>query len=171
MAFIPSRIKKHDTDPGKARLNLTSMMDMFTIILVFLLKTFVTEGQLIQPSETLTLPKSTIKTPPETALDLVVSKQVVMVNNKPILSYQEVHNTPQFVIPKLRDELLYHAREAKNMKELYGIPFSGKVTIQGDKSIPYRDLVKIMATCGASDYPNMRLVVYQKEAEENHLIH
>ena len=37
MAFIPSRIKKHDTNPGKVRLNLTSMMDMFTIILVFLL--------------------------------------------------------------------------------------------------------------------------------------
>ena len=41
MAFIPSRIKKHNTDPGKVRLNLTSMMDMFTIILVFLLKRLV----------------------------------------------------------------------------------------------------------------------------------
>ena len=60
MAFIPSRIKKHDTNPGKVRVNLTSMMDMFTIILVFLLKTYSTEGMLIHPSDSLTLPTSTI---------------------------------------------------------------------------------------------------------------
>ena len=49
------------------------------------------------------------------------------------------------------------------MEELYGAKFSGKVTIQGDKNLPYQVLIKVMATCGQSDYPNMRLVVYQEE--------
>ncbi len=162
MAYIPSRIKRHKTS-AEGKLNLTSMMDMFTIILVFLLKTYATEGQLIQPTESLTLPKSTIQTPSQTALDLVVSKEMVMLNDKPIVDLKYVKQGKGYIIQSLRDELLFHAQEARKMEVQYGVPFSGKVTIQGDKDMEYRDLVKVMATCGASEYPNMRLVVYQKE--------
>lgn len=162
MAFIPSRIKKHDTNPGKVGLNLTSMMDMFTIILVFLLKTYSTEGMLIQPSEYLTLPSSTVEQSPEVALDLVISKEWIMVNHEPVEKVITVQNQSSLIIKNLQDKLHVYAREAKRMEELYGTKFSGKVTIQGDKEIPYSLLVKVMATCGKSDYPNMRLVVYKK---------
>ncbi len=162
MAYIPSRIKRHKTS-AEGKLNLTSMMDMFTIILVFLLKTYATEGNLIQPTESLTLPKSTIQTAPETALDLVVSKEMVMLNDKPIADLKSVKKGKGYIIQSLRDELLFHAREARKMEVRYGVRFSGKVTIQGDKDMEYKDLIKVMATCGASEYPNMRLIVYQKE--------
>jgi biopolymer transport protein ExbD len=163
MAFIPSHIKKHDTNPGKVRLNLTSMMDMFTIILVFLLKTYSTDGNLIQPSEFLTLPTSTIEKSPEVALDLVISKEWIMVNNEPVVTVAEVLASEGLIVQSLKEKLEVYAREAKRMEELYGTKFSGKVTIQGDKEIPYQLLVKAMATCGKSDYPNMRLVVYKKD--------
>ncbi|MFQ5602143.1 MAG: ExbD/TolR family protein [bacterium] len=162
MAYIPSRIKKHYSPQNVAKLNLTSMMDMFTIILVFLLKTYATEGQLIQPSESLTLPKSTIQNPPETALDLVVSKDVILLNSKVVLKYEQVTNQKGFIIEPLQQALLHHAQRAKKMEAQFGIPFSGKVTIQGDQSIEYKNLVKVMATCGSAEYPNMRLVVYNK---------
>jgi biopolymer transport protein ExbD len=161
MAYIPSRRKRHDTFVKNAKLNLTSMMDMFTIILVFLLKTYTSEGQLIQPSDTLELPKSTIQTQQETALDLVVSRDEIMVNNAPIIAMDAVRKQKGFVIKPLHNELMYHAKEAKKMEKQLGTKFSGKIVIQGDKSIPYKDLVKVMATCGMSEYPNMRLVVYQ----------
>ncbi|MFQ5770171.1 MAG: ExbD/TolR family protein [bacterium] len=163
MAYIPSRVKKHNTFIKSAKLNLTSMMDMFTIILVFLLKTYATQGQLLQPSEYLTLPKSTVKTPPETALDLVVSKEVIMLNDKKIIDLEQVKKQKDYIIEPLKKQLLYHAVEAKNMEAQFGVPFSGKVTIQGDQNLEYKELVKVMATCGASEYPNMRLVVYRKE--------
>ncbi|MDZ7331868.1 MAG: biopolymer transporter ExbD [candidate division KSB1 bacterium] len=164
MAFIPSRRKKHDTNPGKIRVNLTSMMDMFTIILVFLLKNYSTEGLLIQPSEYLTLPTSTIERSPEVALDLVISKEWVMLNHEPIEKVANIMASDGLLIEPLQQKLLMYAREAKKMEVAYGTKFSGKVTIQGDKEIPYRLLVKVMATCGRSEYPNMRLVVYRKEA-------
>ena len=164
MAFIPSRRKKHDTNPGKIRLNLTSMMDMFTIILVFLLKNFSTEGMLIQPSEYLTLPTSTVEKSPEVALDLVISKEWVMVNHEPVEKVSDIIASEKLVIKNLQEKLLVYAREAKRMEEIYGTKFSGKVTIQGDREIPYKLLVKVMATCGKADYPNMRLVVYKKES-------
>jgi len=168
MAYIPSRRKKHDTTT-RLKLNLTSMMDMFTIILVFLLKTYSTEGQLLQPSESLSLPKSTIQTPPETALDLIVSKEQILVNDKPVVDMNMVRSQEAFIITPLQEELQHHSTQARKMEEQFGVPFSGKVTIQGDRSIAYKDLVKVMATCGSSDYPNMRLVVYQKSANQESL--
>ncbi len=160
--FPPSKAKKHGSWQEKATLNLTSMMDMFTILLVFLLRAFSLEGQLVHPSDYLTLPKSTVKQPPELALEVVVSKEWIMVNDKPVARVKEVEQQQGLIIPALKAELDVHAREAKKMEELYGTPFSGKITIQGDKDLPYNTLVKVMATCGQAEYPNMRLAVYQK---------
>ena len=163
MAFHPSRRKKHNTDPGEARLQLTSMMDMFTIILVFLLKTFSTQGQLISPSQDLTLPSSHVQQPAEIGLDVTVSADWILVNGKPVEQTSELEQMEGYIIPKLQDEVLRYARESKKMEEMYGAKFSGKVTIQGDKKLPYKYLLKVLATCGQSNYPNMRLVVYTEE--------
>ena len=163
MAYIPSHKKQHKTDPGEARLQLTSMMDMFTIILVFLLKTYSTHGQLINPSQDLTLPSSMTQQMPELGLDVTVSSDWILVNGRPVVRTSGLESQGGYIIPGLRDELFRYAREAEKMEELYGAKFSGKVTIQGDKNLPYRTLIKVMATCGQSDYPNMRLVVYREE--------
>ena len=162
MAFVPSKAKKHLSGTGRVPLNLTSMMDMFTIILVFLLKTYSTEGQLIQPSQNLTLPISTVENPPEIALDVTVSREWIMVNSEPVIEISEVNAQQGLIIGPLGVALDKYATEAKKMEELYGVKFSGKATIQGDKQLPFKTLLKVMATCGRSEYPNIRLVVYQK---------
>jgi biopolymer transport protein ExbD len=59
--------------------------------------------------------------------------------------------------------LLKYADQAEEMEKNYGVKFSGKVTIQGDKRLPYRYLMKVMYTCAQSKYPNMRFVVYTEE--------
>jgi biopolymer transport protein ExbD len=163
MAFIPSHRKRHKTDPGEARLQLTSMMDMFTIILVFLLKTYSTHGQLINPSQDLTLPTSLVQHPPELGLDVTVSVDWILVNEKPVEQTQNIISEDTYIVQRLQEELLRYAREAEKMEEIYGAKFSGKVTIQGDKNLPYRLLIKVMYTCGQSNYPNIRLVVYKEE--------
>ena len=163
MAFIPSHKKQHKSTPGEARLQLTSMMDMFTIILVFLLKTYSTHGQLINPSQDLTLPSSVTQHLPELGLDVTVSSDWILVNEKAVERTKDVMNQEGYIVQGLQKELLVYAREAEKMEEMYGAKFSGKVTIQGDKNLPYQLLIKVMATCGQSNYPNMRLVVYTEE--------
>lgn len=163
MAYIPSHKKRHKTTPKEARLQLTSMMDMFTIILVFLLKTYSTQGQLINPSQDLTLPTSAVQNPVELGLDVTVSGDWILVNDKPVEQTANLETLDGFIIPRLQEEVMKYAREAEKMQVKYGAAFSGKVTIQGDKNLPYRDLIKVMATCGQSNYPNMRLIVYTEE--------
>ncbi|MDZ7372895.1 MAG: biopolymer transporter ExbD [candidate division KSB1 bacterium] len=163
LGFPASKAWRHGSPPGKVTLNLTSMMDMFTILLVFLLRAYSLEGQLVQPSDYLTLPKSTADQPPELALELVVSKEWVMLNHKPVARVADIQKQEGLIIPELLAELDVHAREAKKMESLYGTPFTGKITIQGDRDLPYQTLVKVMATCGRAEFGNMRLVVYQRE--------
>ena len=167
MAFIPSKIKKHQTELPEARLTLTSMLDTFTVLLIFLLQMYSTEGQLISPSKYLSLPKSNVEKPAEVGLDLVVSKNIILVNHEKVVAMEDVFsNRPEVVeqgiIKPLKERLLYFSSQAKKMEVDYGVKFSGKVVIQGDEDLPYVELVKVMRTCGLSDYPNMRLVVYRQ---------
>ncbi len=168
MAFIPSRIKKHKTEMPEAKLNLTSMLDTFTVLLIFLLQIYSTDGQLISPSQFLTLPNSNVDQPPEVGLDVVVSKNMILVNHEKVVTMEDVlANDPKVlengIIKPLRERLLYYSSQAKKMETDYGVKFSGKVVIQGDKDLPYVELVKVMRTCGVADYPNMRLAVYRTE--------
>jgi biopolymer transport protein ExbD len=168
MAFIPSRIKKHKTEMPEAKLTLTSMLDTFTVLLIFLLQMYSTDGQLISPSKYLTLPNSSVEEPPEVGLDVVVSKNMILVNNEKVVTMDDVTaNDPKVVengvIKPLRERLLFYSSQAKKMEVDYGVKFSGKVVIQGDKDLAYAELVKVMRTCGTADYPNMRLAVYRPE--------
>ena len=124
------------------------MMDMFTILLVFLLKSYSTHGQLISPSQDLTLPYSRVPNPPEIALDVVVSKDWILVNGRSVEKTSQVDGIDGYIIPSLKTALLRYANEAEKMEMQYGAKFSGKVTIQGDRQLPYRTLIKGMATCG-----------------------
>ncbi len=165
--FMVSKLnrKKRIMMRGKAvRPQLTSMMDMFTIILVFLLKTYSTQGQLINPSDDLTLPTSITQQSPQLGLDVTISSDWILVNGKAVEKTVNVNKIEGYIIPSLRNELNNYARKAEEMQARYGAEYSGKVTIQGDKKLPYKLLIKVMATCGQSNFPNLRLVVYQKEA-------
>lgn len=168
MAFIPSRIKKHKTAPPEATLNLTSMLDTFTVLLIFLLQMYSTDGQLISPSQYLTLPNSSVEQPPEVGLDVVVSKNMILVNNEKVVTMDDVAANDAAVmehgvIKPLKERLLFYSTQAKKMETDYGVKFSGRVVIQGDKDLSYYELVKVMRTCGVGGYPNMRLAVYRPE--------
>jgi len=164
MAYRPSRKKRHKTDPGQARLQLTSMMDMFTIILVFLIKIYSTHGQLITPSIELKLPESNIQEHPQMEeVEVTVSETRILVNGIEVEKISNIDSDSVYVIPALQTELKFFAEKYEKREKEFNIPFTGEITIQGDKRLPFRRLIKSMATCGQSKFPNMRLVVYKKE--------
>ncbi len=151
---------------GDVKLNITSMMDMFTIILVFLLKSFSTQGQLVTPATGLILPTSSVERTAKNALCIQISDNKVTVEDKVVIDskhYEDILEQKDFIIPKLFDVLGEFADEAKMAAEMFGREFSGEITIQGDKDVPYKLLTRIMYTCGQSGYPIMNLIVYRKE--------
>jgi biopolymer transport protein ExbD len=148
------------------KLNITSMMDMFTIILVFLIKNFSTEGAIVTPADNLTLPKSSVERKAKEALGVKISRNTIMVENDLVIdakAYGNLLQQKEFLIAPLHDALVHYAEEGKKMASISGTPFSGDITIQGDVEIPYSVLTRVMYTCGQAGYPNMNLFVYRNE--------
>lgn len=152
-----------------APFSLTSMMDMMTIILVFLIKNLDAEGQLITQAENLILPVSTSKVQPkEVSLSVVVDANYVVVDNKKIAPVQEVMDQSDLLIASV-DTVLKERRETEKEYALRaGLPADepGNIIIQIDKNIPYDVMYKVMATCGFSGYTNIAFAVMMKNGGE-----
>ena len=160
-----ARQARRSKGEGDEKLNITSMMDMFTIILVFLLKSFSTEGQLVTPAEGLTLPTSKVEKHAKPGLSIKVSDDRILVEDKLVLegeNFENAVNQKGYLIEKLKKVLDKYAKEGRKSSEMYGEEFSGEVTIQGDVTIPYRALVRIIYTCGQAGFPKTNLIVYRE---------
>ena len=136
--------------------SLTSMMDMMTIILVFMIKNIDAEGQLVTQAENLVLPVSTSKVQPkEVSLTVVVDNNYVVVDNQKIVPTEEVLKQQDLCIPSVLG-VLYERRQAEQEHALAaGLPAdeAGKIIVQIDKNIPYDAMYKVMATCGFAGVP------------------
>ncbi len=150
---------------GTVKLNITSMIDMFTLMVVFLLKNYSAQGQLVTPANNLLLPTSSVEKNAQEALSVKVSGTNIMVENTIVVDpheYQAVLGQKDFLIKPLYDVLKKYCDEAKKSSERFKTEFSGKISIQGDVAIPYNLLTRVMYTCGQAGYPVMNLVVYRK---------
>lgn len=160
MAFQPSKIKRHMSKESGS-LNLNSMMDMMTIILLFLLKSFSTSGVIVTPSKELHLPASLQGDKVTKQLTVSIARNKILVNDQKIMDMSEV---PQqsLDIPKLRENLDFYAQKERKLEEEVGKPFSHEVIIEGDKEIPFDILLKVMYTCSHSDFYKMRLLTIKR---------
>lgn len=143
-------------------LRLTSMIDMFTILLVFLLKSFSVEGEIVSVAKDLRLPESTAQTPPKASPMLVVTQDWIILDGKPVAKVAGVLKQEDNLIAPLRSRLAdIHAFAAKLGELDAHMGFKGEITIQGDREIPFALLKKIMFTCGQEGFNNMLLAVNQ----------
>ena len=166
---MPARqsVRRQTRKRGNAtvKLNITSMIDMFTLMVVFLLQNYSAQGQLVTPAEGLQLPTSSVEKTAEEALSVKVSKNSIMVENKMVITpaeYTALSQQKDFLIASLYTVLSQYSEQAQKSAERFKTEFSGKISIQGDNEIPYNILTRVMYTCGQAGYPNMNLVVYRK---------
>jgi biopolymer transport protein ExbD len=146
-------------------LNLTSLIDLFTILVLFLLFHLAGGSDVPPASDLLKLPESISETPPQPTVTVVVTTEDILVEGKLIGKTQEILDAPELMINDLKKELDQHAQRAKAMGEMVGTQvFEGKVAILGDRLIPFKLLEKVMFTCSQSEFPNIHLGVLQKEA-------
>jgi biopolymer transport protein ExbD len=141
------------------------MIDMFTLMVVFLLKNYSAQGQLVTPAEGLLLPTSSIEKSAGEALSIKISQSSIMVENDVVLdanALKAVEAQKDFMIEPLYKVLAERSKSARESAERFKTEFSGKISIQGDVAIPYNVLTRVMYTCGQAGYPMMNLVVYRK---------
>lgn len=142
-----------------ASLNLVSLMDIFTI-LVFFLMVNSSEVEVLQTSSKIDLPDSTSEQRPEQRLVISVSRDDVVVQGRPVARVAELVALDGNLIPGLREELAHQAGRRG------AVPQGGhEITIMGDHELPYWLLKKIMYTCQTENFARISLAVNRVAAE------
>src|SRR5262245_49811347 len=154
-------------------LNITPMMDMMTIILVFLLKAFTSTTQVITFDQNLQVPKSLTDLKPRLAVTVTVTKKVILVEGDAIAPVNAGRVDPAvkrdgengYYITPLVDLLTKHARREKRVAEMTGQKFEGQLMLVADQTTPYRLLTEVVYSCGQAEYGNYRLLVLKAKGE------
>src|SRR5579871_1921550 len=152
-------------------LNITPMMDMMTIILVFLLKSFSSSTSTITFDQNLQIPKSVTQLKPKLAVTVTV--KVLLVEGDGIAPINQGRIDPAmkrdgengYYISPLVDILEKHAKREKRVAELTGQKFEAQLMIVADQTTPYRLLTEIIYSCGQAGYANYRLLVLKAKGD------
>lgn len=143
--------------PFSAKLNLVSLMDIFTILVFFLLLNS-GESDKIENAKFVALPDSSSGIAPHTELQVIVSDDEILFGEKPVALVKDVLASEDRVIKSLAAELDSHTAQLGKLsayEKSTGLP----ITISGDRSVPYALLEKVMTTCQQSNYRNISLAV------------
>jgi biopolymer transport protein ExbD len=154
-------------------LNITPMMDMMTIILVFLLKSFSSSTSTITFDQNLQVPKSFTELKPKLAVTVTVTKKVILVEGDAIAPINAGRVDPAvkrdgengYYITPLVEILEKHAKREKKVAEMTGQKFEGQLMLVADQTTPYRLLTEVIYSCGQAEYANYRLLVLKAKGD------
>lgn len=148
---------------GVVTLSLISLMDIFTILLLFLLVHLAGE-EALPASEGLKLPASTAEKAPRPTVTLLVTEKEIFVDGKRIMGVAEAVAQADTILGPLKQELTRLGDRTRSMaQKTSSVTFTGNITIMGDRKIPFQLLKKLMATCAQAEFPHIALAVVQKE--------
>lgn len=155
--------RRHKRAKSQPKLNLVSLMDIFTILVFFLLVNS-SDVEVLQNNKSIKLPESVADKKPENNLIVMVSRDDIVINGRLITDIKSAMASAGDEIEPLKKELEYLASRE---------PFASDeerekgrdVTIMGDAALPYTLLKKIMTTCAQSEYRNISLAVNQLPPE------
>lgn len=144
------------------KLNLVSLMDIFTILVFFLLVNS-TEVAVLPNAKSMQIPESVSEHKPRETVVVMVTDSEVLVQGQRVASLDEIAAMQSSHIPALKAALdqLASQRLLSDADETE----EREVTVMGHKDIPYSLLRKVLTTCGESDYSQISLAVVQKDPQ------
>ena len=151
--------RNHARAKGSGGLNLIALVDIFTIMVFFLVVSS-SEVEVLPNTKIVKLPESIVEKAPRKNVLVMVSEKDIIVQGIKIASVQEVMDTKTDMIAALKTRLDEEGRASQQEGRV-----DGDITIMGDKAIPYRLLRKIMVTCTRANYTNISLAVVQKSRD------
>jgi len=158
------RIRRMARNRNKtAGLNLTALMDVFTILVFFLLANS-GSSEVLSPPKQIELPSSVVESKPRETVVIIVGTDQIVVQGVAIMGTQDLINSKEGFIPAISYRL---ARINKSVAGLSSsvIAKSKEVTILADKGISFSVLKKVMSTCTLSGYGKISLAVLQNSVQ------
>lgn len=142
------------------RMNLTSLMDVFTILVFFLLVNSGTPEVLETPKE-MVLPESVVEAKPRETVVIFIGTEDVIVQGEPVASVESIATMGEGEIGPIIDRLalLQDRIIGSSTQHVAG---SQEITLLADRSIPFDVIRKVMSTCTSQGYNRISLAVIQR---------
>jgi biopolymer transport protein ExbD len=156
---LQKRAARKERNKQQLDLNLVSLIDIFTILIFFLLSS-ATEVETLPNSRGVKLPESTADTFPKETIVVSISGSEIVVGGRKVADVAAVLKAEGDVIPELKAELeLLNKRQVIREKNQ---ALKAAITIMGDKDIPYRLLRKVMVTSARANFTDVSFAVRQR---------
>jgi len=146
------------------KLNLTSLMDVFTVLVFFLIFNSSATVETLQQPKQITLPESVVEEKPRDTVVIFVGKDQVLVQGVPVARVADIQATENGEIEPVSVRLAELSDSVIGLST-QAIAESQEVTVLADKSVPFSVLKKVMATCTAQGYTRVSLAVVQKSPQ------
>lgn len=172
-ALRRKRRKDRDAEGEIHDLNIYPMLDMMTIILVFLLKSYSASSVTLNGVDNLSPPTSSTTATPKETVAVTISKNHIMIDNKPVVDLKDFkvdaslkpEGANGMLIAPLKDAF---KQKVDNLKRLEAMnaeanPFTGELSVIADQHVPYRLLMEVLYTAGQAELGNYRFIVIQGE--------
>ena len=159
------RIKRMSRNRGKiSKMNLTSLMDVFTILVFFLL---VNSGsvEVLDAPKNVTLPESRVETKPRETVVIFVSQEEVLVQGQPVALVADILAGDREAAAPITSRLA-QLKESVIGPSTMTVAGSHEVTILADKSVPFAVVKRIMSVCTDEGYEDVSLAVIQKPTQQ-----
>lgn len=168
--IIRSKLRKHE-EHEETGLNIYPMMDMMTILLVFLIMQFASSAAEIVQTDELRLPTSTSQVEAAQALGIVISNSEVVIDGHHVLALRNGKVDPSlkqgggtgWLITPLFSELKQHRDRLKLIASRNTArPFKGEVRLIADKRTPFRTLGEVIYTLGQAEFGALRFITLKQ---------
>lgn len=141
-------------------LNLTALMDVFTLLVFFLM---INSGasEVLNPPKEVKLPDSVVQSKPRETVAIMVTEQEVLVMGYSVGSVNNIINSPDAIYQPIVDEMLRQKARVIGISTKT-VAESNEVTILAHKTVPFKLLKKIMSSCTRAGYGKISLAVLEK---------
>ena len=152
---------------GYADLLITPLVDMFVIIVLFLMANFSATGEILSQTKDIQLPSAVNVDPIELVPVVMVSNEQVILSGTLIGRVEDLTRDDMLDIPLLQEKLREQKKQDEDLHALAqdGQPFKGDINIQGHKDVQFKIIKRVMYNCAAAGYGNINFAVLQAGGE------
>jgi biopolymer transport protein ExbD len=159
MSALERRAERRSRNKTMVDMNLVSLIDVFTILIFFLLSSATGVETLVSP-KAVDLPLSMADETPKQTVLLVVTEEEVLVEGRPVALVKDLLASNDDLVPGLKAELdVLGSRKALRAENAAG---AQAITLMADKELPYRLLRKIMFTCARAGFSDVSFAVRRR---------
>jgi biopolymer transport protein ExbD len=166
-------------------LSLTAMVDMFTVLVIFLLQNYNQTGQIIEIPKGVMLPKAEVVKELEPSVVVSITPTAIMIDNEEVADIKQIRATSDWMIPSLAERAMFYLKQAK-MKYESALPVAvqralrtnqreqnqagqevkdpwNRITVQADRALDFLTLKKVMYTLSESGVREINFAVLREE--------